>query len=284
MTSLKSAFQTVLKRLGLYQRLKTSVLYDVYWRLADRRVMTERSREIEFYRYLLAGFRKGDLIFDIGANHGQKTDIFLRLGAEVIAVEPDTMNQEILRQRFLSYRFIKRPMKIVGKAVSDKRALERMWINAPGSAVNTLSQKWVDTLRVDQSRFGTALDFAATKEIETVTLDDLFITHGVPFFVKIDVEGYEPNVLRGLRRPLPYLSFEVNLPEFGPEGLECIELLGRVAESGKFNYTTDCQRGLGLGHWIGKQEFLKVFKSCTEPSIEVFWKTHVSAFGRDNST
>ena len=281
MQIMKSRVQRFLKRLGVYPRLQASNLYDIYWRLVDKRIIDRRSREVEFYRELLSGLREGDLIFDVGANHGQKTDIFLRLGARVVAAEPDIVNQEVLRQKFFSYRLAKKPVTIVGKAVSDRSAVETMWIDAPGSAKNTLSKKWVETLRADQSRFGTSLDFATRREVETITFDELFDKHGVPFFVKIDVEGYEPNVLRGLRRPVPYLSFEVNLPDFLPEGLQCVGLLSRIVGEGKFNYAADCQRGLVLEQWLGEREFLKALRSCSEPSIEVFWKTHVS---RDTKT
>ncbi len=66
--------------------------------------------------------------------------------------------------------------------------------------------------------------------------------------MKIDVEGLEPSVIRGLRRPVPYLSFEVNLPEFRPEGLECVELLRTLTPTGAFNYAVKCDTGLELGN------------------------------------
>ncbi len=248
-------------------------MYDAYWWLADRKILEKRNSEVAFYSALLKGFHRGDLVFDIGANHGQKTDVFLRLGANVVAIEPDDFNQDVLRQKFLRYRLVKKPVTIVGKAVSDRCSRAAMWVDAPGSAKNTLSQKWVETLRTDKERFGRRLDFARKLEVETIPLDDLIVEHGIPFFIKIDVEGYEPSVLRGLRHPVRFLSFEVNLPEFRQEGLECIELLGELASAGRFNYSTDGRMRLVLAHWLPRSEFVQVFGRCNENCVEVFWNT-----------
>jgi FkbM family methyltransferase len=271
--TLKSGLQAILRRIGLYHRLKASSLYYLYWTIADRSLIDDRRRETDFYRNLLRGFRQGDLIFDIGAHKGSKTATFLRLGARVVAVEPDEVNQVILEDQFLRYRVTRRPVIIVRKAVSDGNTVGTMWIDEPGSAKNTLSPKWVETLRGDARRFGHSLEFAHRKEVETTTLEQLIVTYGLPFFVKIDVEGYEQHVLRAMHRPVPYLSFEVNLPEFRPEGLKCVELLGRLAADGEFNYAADCRRGLVLQDWLGQQDFFEVLNRCADRSIEVFWKT-----------
>ena len=225
----------------------------------------------------MQGFRKGNLIFDIGANEGYKTDIFLRLGARVVAVDPDKENQESLRQRFVKYRLKPKSINIEDKAVSDAIATKTMWIDVPGSAKNTLSPKWVETLRTDQKRFGQCFDFASKKQVETVTLEKLIAVHGIPFFIKIDVEGHEPSVLRGLNRPVRYLSFEVNLPEFRLESLQCVNILSEIASDGQFNYAVDCDRGLMLENWMRCREFARVMEECEAPSIEVFWRTSFSA-------
>ena len=117
------------------------------------------------------------------------------------------------------------------------------------------------------------MEFVRSKTVESTTLEDLIASYGRPLFIKIDVEGYELNVIRGLRQPVPYLSFEVNLPEFRPEGLECLELLSSLAAQGTFNYAIDCETGLVLERWLDLDEFRKVFEQCEESTIEVFWKS-----------
>jgi FkbM family methyltransferase len=265
-------FRNLIRRAGIYQRVRVSWLYALYWTFANKRVIDDRREEIRFYKVLLEGFCDRDLIFDLGANIGYKSEIFLRLGANVVAVEPDEICQQILKEKFLKYRLKKLPFVLVGKAVSEDAAFQTMWIDAPGSAKNTLSQKWAETLRSDGTRFGNRLDFGQSRNVETVSIEQLISTYGLPFFVKIDVEGCELNVLRGLKRTVPYLSFEVNLPEFRSEGSECVRVLGRLGE-GKFNYTSDCRRGLMLKQWLEAEEFLPLLASCTDSSIEVFWKT-----------
>lgn len=275
--SLKNYIRSGLNKAGVYQRIKASKLYDLYWKAADHRVIDDVYKETAFYRNLLKGFQAGDLIFDVGANQGYKTGIFFRLGARVVAVEPDDLNQRVLQQKFLTYRVKNKPLVIVPKAVSDSKSVVTMWIDEPGSAKNTLSQKWAETLREDQGRFGETLKFAQSKKIETVTIEDLISEYGLPFFLKIDVEGHEPSIIRGMRQPIPYLSFEVNLPEFRAEGLDCVRTLGQLCAEGKFNYSVDCLGALSLRDWVGMVDFLDVLGRCSDSSIEVFWKSPVQS-------
>jgi FkbM family methyltransferase len=247
----------------------------LYGLLADRR--QERPGRaigaVEFYRGVLRGLPSNGLIFDVGANLGLKTDVFLRLGARVVAVDPDPANQRALRDRFLRYRVTRKPVVVVDAALSDVNAMQTLWIEAPGSALNTLSRKWVEALEGDERRFGRPVAYGQQTTVRTTTLDALIVRHGEPYFVKIDVEGFEGNVLRGLRRRVPYLSFEVNLPEFLAEGLECVALLKDLAADGMFNYTSDVRGGLRLNRWVIAEELSEALAACRERSVEVFWRT-----------
>jgi FkbM family methyltransferase len=260
----------------LRHRLRFSAIPRLYWALAKRETLLSAHQEEAFYRKLLEGLRRQDLIFDIGANQGLKTDVFLRLGARVVAVEPDDACQAILRYRLQRYRLRSRPVTIVGKAASDKIGTEKMWIDGPGSAVNTISRKWADQLKENKQSFPyghCGLDFSQSKTVETTTIEELTQLYGAPFFVKIDVEGHELSVLHGMRRPVPWLSFEVNLHAFRHEGIECVRVLQQLEPRGCFNYTPDCCSGLVLREWLGSEQFCAQLNSCANDTIEVFWSS-----------
>lgn len=273
---LKTSMQQALQRLGLYYRLKESAVYDAYWRVFDARVVNARNREVAFYREVLDGLPSDALIFDVGANEGAKTDVFLRLGARVVAVEPDELNQQALAGRFHRWRLRRKPVVIVPMAVSDRVGTGVLFEDEPGSAKNTMNPKWAEILRGDDTRFGRTLDFGSQRQVPTTTLDALITEHGVPHFIKIDVEGLEPDVLRGLRQTVPCVSFEVNLPEFYGEGLECIELLARTAPGGRFNCADAVGDGLMLAEWLDAPAFLEWFARCDSKSVEVFYSTRAA--------
>ena len=95
----------------------------------------------------------------------------------------------------------------------------------------------------------------------------------MPHFIKIDVEGLEPDVLRGLRQAVPYVSFEVNLPEFYGEGLACVELLAQTVPGGRFNCAEAVGDGLMLDEWLDAPAFLQWFAACDSKSVEIFCST-----------
>jgi FkbM family methyltransferase len=279
MKETKRHFLSFFKRTGIYHRLRASSAYDLYLKLTKNELLKAKERESDFYRAMLDGFNRGDLIFDIGANVGDRTDAFLRVGARVIAVDPDEHNQAILREKFLRYRLSPKSVTIVGKAVGARTGVDAMLVYASGSGFNSLSLKSAGILeRVKERRIDDTLDaleLSEEKIVETTTLEDLINTYGLPFFIKIDVVGYEMEVLRGLRRSVPYLSFEIDLPALREEFLQCIEILGRLSARGQFNYTCDRRNGFALDGWVDLVTFSRVLDGCNcdKGCVEVFWRT-----------
>lgn len=262
---------------SLRNRLQSSSIRRAYWAVGNRETLLSSVREEDFYRKLFADLQRDDLIFDIGANVGSKADIFLRLGARVVAAEPDATCQKILRDRFLRYRLRRQPITLIHKAVSCKVGTATMWIDGPGSAVNTMDPRWADHLKESKESFKYAhcgLEFSHSRTVETTTVEELVNLYGVPYFVKIDVEGHELSVIRGMRRPVPLLSFEVNLSTFRLDGIECVRALSRLGSDGRFNYTADCCSGLALAEWLGAEDFCSELELCSDETIEVFWKSN----------
>jgi len=146
--------------------------------------------------------RPGDLVFDIGAHVGDRVGSFRRLGARVVAVEPQPPCTRALRAIYGSDDGV-----TVVEAVCAEAA-GRVAFNV-NSANPTISTASTDFIRAADGAAGWEGErWDARIEVGSVTLDDLVAHHGVPAFVKIDVEGFEDAVLAGLSRPVPALSFE----------------------------------------------------------------------------
>ena len=61
------------------------------------RAIRQRRRMMSFYRQFI---REGDLCFDVGANIGNRTEVFLKLGASVVAIEPQADCMKGLQRKF----------------------------------------------------------------------------------------------------------------------------------------------------------------------------------------
>jgi FkbM family methyltransferase len=160
---------------------------NLYWRLAKpdlhRASAATRARLREFVS-------KGDLVFDVGANVGDITALFLDIGARVVSVEPNPELAKLIR---------KRHGVIVEAAALGAEVGEAELQLGTHHEHSTLSK---DYQTVYSGRF------SGTVTVKVLTLDSLIAEYGEPAFVKIDVEGYESEVLRGLGHPVRALSFE----------------------------------------------------------------------------
>ena len=261
----KNILKRALYRLGLYNGLRYSTLYAFYLRLRNSSYLKFQSRQLRMYKSLV-GVGKNLLIFDIGASCGTKTAIFLRLGAKVVAIEPDRTCLKVLKMRFGNNKNV----IIVDKAVSDKTGFEKFYITGGGSGFNTLSNKWKGVLENPGiNRFGYKIRFDTLCDTQAVvSLGDLFRQFSLPYYIKIDAEGYERNVISGLSQAVPLLSFEVNLPEFKQEAVDCLNHLHKITPQCKFNYSIS--EKLEFKDFILYEEFLNFFHQTRLKYMEIY--------------
>ena len=152
---------------------------------------------------LNAGFcPRGGLVFDIGAHVGDRVASFRRLGARVVAVEPQPAALRALRLMFGRDADV----TLVGAAIAARPGMARLHVNTRNPTVSTLSSDFIAAARGAPG--WQAEEWDAVVEVPALTLDALIARHGTPDFVKIDVEGYEAEALSGLGTALPALSFE----------------------------------------------------------------------------
>jgi FkbM family methyltransferase len=146
--------------------------------------------------------RPGDLAFDIGAHVGDRISSFRRLGARVVALEPQPGPARALR---LIHGRDPR-VTLVEAACGDSEGTATLRINSANPTVSTLSGEFVDAAHGQDGWREQVWDRELT--VPCTTLDALIAEHGLPAFIKIDVEGFEAHVLAGLSQAPPALSFE----------------------------------------------------------------------------
>ena len=185
--------------------------------------------------------KKGDLVFDVGAHLGNRTRAFVALGCHVVAVEPQPHVAAMLRR--LTRRLKK--VRVVERALSSQPGQAKLSVSERTPTVSTLEAEWREARR-RESDFG-GVRWNTTVEVQVTTLDALVKAYGVPAFIKIDVEGGELNVLRGLSQAVPALSFE-----FLPAALDaveaCIQQLERLGPY-QFNWSIAESSELARTEW-----------------------------------
>lgn len=205
------------------------------------------------------------MVFDIGANVGDLTAVFLKLGMQVIACEPDPVNYKILKARFLKDSTI----TILDVAVADHVGTVDLFpMAAHGRSLTTISEKRRMQIAGRAEIEGGGI-FEPTVKAKTITLAALIERYGVPEFIKIDVEGMEWPAVSSLTKAVPLLSFEANLPEFQAETLQCLAYLHQLNPQIVFNCSPD-DTLLILPEYLPYEQFLSWLNIQQYPYLEIF--------------
>jgi FkbM family methyltransferase len=207
----------------------------------------------EFYK---AFVDPGDLCVDVGANLGNRTRVFLELGARVVAIEPQPYCARVLRAKFGRDR----RFTLIQKAVGSTPGEAEMSLG-DAHTLGTLSKEWRERT-IASGRWQSAT-WTQTIKVEVTTVDRIIMEHGTPRFCKIDVEGFELEVLRGVSSPLASLSFEFTAPEENDKALAC---LGRLQTLGTYiyNYSLSESMTLAVPQWLPAPDFGEVLAGLRE--------------------
>ncbi|MBH8563900.1 FkbM family methyltransferase [Nostoc sp. CENA67] len=249
-----------------------SYLHHIYTAIFESHLIERDKKALQFNQSLLVESNLVDtnnLVFDIGANVGLKAEIYSQLGCKVIVVEPDPRNVKVLRKRFNKNKQV----TIVDKAVSSKVSVEKIYTHLENPALSTFSSKWRTFLATTNNR--NLAPFSAspeTYEIQTTTLDSLIHEFGIPIYIKIDVEGYELEVLKGLSSKVKLVSFESNLPEFIEETIESISYLFQIENKALFNYVLGDTKNFELDSWLDHRGIIDLIQSTNLRYMEIYCK------------
>ena len=191
--------------------------------------------------------RRGDLVFDIGAHVGDRVASFHRLGARVVAVEPQRAMVRVLKL------FYGRRVAVEEAAVGRSAGSTSMMINADNPTVSTLSPAFVCAAR-GASGWETQR-WTRSAEVAVTTLDALIRKHGAPAFIKLDVEGFEAEALAGLTCAVKALSFEFTTIQ-RDVALACIARCVALGYA-RFNAALGESQTLVHADWVGGDEIAR---------------------------
>lgn len=166
--------------------------------------------------------KPNELCFDIGAHLGDRVGYFRKLGARVVAVEPQPALMVVLRRLYGREPGV----ALIEAALGAAPGTATLYVDPLNPSVATLSERWAAV--VGRSTTFRRVQWRDRIVVPVTTLDDLIARHGLPAFCKIDVEGLEAEVLRGLSRPLAALSFEYVAAaiEVADAAVACLAALG----------------------------------------------------------
>lgn len=233
---MKKRIKVILKNLGLFERLK--VFKEQYFpTVYERRSRAEQKKYVDFYKQFI---QSGDLVFDVGANVGHRTNIFLQIGARVVAIEPQSDLCKYLKAKF------GKKLLIENCGLGEKVGECKFFINS-AHTLSTFSEDWKD--KASENRFSNT-SWIAEQIVPIKTLDVLIKRYGHPKFCKIDVEGFELEVLKGLNDTIQFISFEFMLPENRQIIIDCINKIKSLNDKIFLNYSIGDTMVLALDRWM----------------------------------
>ncbi|MEO8256919.1 MAG: FkbM family methyltransferase [Acidobacteriota bacterium] len=228
-----TAVKKITRSLGIYRQ---AVWFQRHF--LNRTELDQEKADLAFFSRFV---QPDDLVFDVGANYGNKSRVFLKLGARVVAFEPLADCLEEWEARHGSDA----RLTTVQAAVASAPGMRRFFVR-PNRVFSGFIEHWAESVESEIL-------------VPTVTLDQMIAKYGEPAYIKIDVEGYELEVLQGLTRPIRWISFEYHLTdvEVG-KVINCVRYLSGLGPI-TINLTPAEDDALAHPDWLTIDQFLDRF-------------------------
>jgi len=191
---------------------------------------------------IMTFFAPGDKYFDIGAHKGDKAIPFINNNVECILIEPQPFCVDHLKKTFLNNPLV----QILAIGLGESRNVLEMSINTNEPVLSTFNEEW------KTGRFANSL-WDSKIEVPIMTIDNLIEKYGHPRYIKIDVEGFEFQVLKGLTKKTGLISFEFT-SEFYKNASKCITYLNSFGYN-KFNFSQGDNTNFFLENWMDASSF-----------------------------
>ena len=213
----------------------------------------EELEQLNFYKRFI---KHNDLVFDVGCNVGSRAKLFLNAGARVVAFEPqmnlcDHLHSHLHRSQNFHLEMV---------ALGEKSGSAEIKIS-DAHVLSSMSDRWISNTK-KSGRFRN-YTWNKLQKVTVSTLDYQIRKHGLPKFIKIDVEGFELEVLKGLSQPVDFISFEFTAEDFHNSTL-CID---KICKLGNYSFQYSLGESLSFDNrnWVTKETLIDQLTSeCTK--------------------
>jgi FkbM family methyltransferase len=229
-------FKDFFLQIGLYRQFR-----DLYRSFFNTNSAKAYKEALEFYGKLLPS---GCLCFDVGAHIGEKTEIFLQLGKRVVAFEPQP---QCVKEINLRCKHSKERLQVLQKVLGCHSGITNLYLS-PISNKSSLDPNWLSVSK------------ESILVVEVITLDEAISIFGEPWYCKIDVEGHELDVLKGLTNSIHLISFEYHLWEKEiSKSIACLQYIFNIFGDIEINITPSEKLEFYFEEWISLDTFLNIF-------------------------
>ena len=245
MKQIKNLIKYLLSDFAIYKLSK------IKNKIISRDIVLKEQKNINIRKVFYSQFvKEGDLCFDVGANIGNRISPLLMLNAKIVAVEPQITCQKILKAKFGN------KITLVPKGLGEKEEVRELYISND-SVLSSFSKEWIDSVK---ARFNES-NWNTIEKVQMTTLDKLIENYGIPTFIKIDVEGFEFEVLKGLTKSINMISFEYCVPENTGKAIACIKRLTFINKNIECNYSINESMEFVSNNWITTDEMINILNS-----------------------